>query len=1160
MKKRATTVLMKTVKLILRVPLDHIKKIKNSQVKVLSLIACLSVFYAMETAAQVNTVEFGKNRVQYQKFSWKYYQTENFNTYFSQDGLGLGKYVAQVAELELGSIEEFVEYGLQRRINIVVYNNYDEMQQSNIGLGIDWQNTGGVTKLVNNKMIVYYDGNHANLKNQIRQGIARNLVENLLFGDDLGEFAANQALLDLPKWLTDGYIAYAAENWNTTLDDDLRGVMLAGEYNNFYQLAFEKPLLAGHSFWKYIADKYGKNKVTYFLYLARIYRNLNNASNKIAKKKFKVILRDFMTDVQQQYFKDIKGRRNTPRGQLSVSEDIGKKDYIHFNANPLPRSFTYALVEFKQGRYQVVLMENFVDRKVLLKLGVRTREEEKHPNYPLLAWDGKGTRLAVLYNDEGKTQFFVYDLVNRTKLWKQEIEKFDQIQDMKYMLDNNTLIFSGVRSGQSDIYVYKIDKQSFEQVTNDVYDDLDPSFVAFPNKTGILYSSNRPSAQAASSDDSLPGDHFNIYLVDNWNKSDVKQISKLTDLKMGNARFPSQYNQSHFTFISDENGINNRYAGFFTTERAGLDTLVFIGDEMLRNPPKNEVDSLLKEWNKTDIDSVGFVSITNDSSYVFPLTNYQSSMLETRTAGDNQQVSEVVKLGDVKLLYRLKVDENVLRRRNVTARPTEFRRKQIEEEKVALRKEAGLQNQPDSIKKKQDDFFNTGFDDEKTDTTKSKLGNVVKSEEIQRESVLKKAKIFEYRPPKFFNDYLVSGFNNNVLVTRFQAYQGGAGPIQLSNDNPLNGIIRVGTSDLFEDWKFAGGFRISPDLNNNEYVFTSQYLKKRIDYAITYYRTGVKNPALYNDSAQFSKLFTNLYQATITYPFNKIQSLRMNIGYRSDKYVSLSTDPNSLKAPDNRNTYGLAHIEYVHDDAITPAMNIWKGLRYKVFFDINARIAKTGATGPKNHPTTFNFGFDARHYLPIYRNIIWAVRAAGDFSWGNQKIIYYLGGVDNWLMFGQNIKDDGSYRYFIPTNQPDPDNDYAYQSLAVNMRGFKQNVANGNNAFVINSEVRVPVFSSLFNKPINNAFLRNFQIVQFVDLGTAWNGKYDNFERPSVTYGAPPVAVKIKAGGVGPFAGGYGFGARSTLLGYFLRFDAAWEMNGVFKGKPQYYFAMGLDF
>ncbi len=1125
--------------------------------KVLSLIACLSLLFALESTAQVNTVEFGKNRVQYQKFNWKYYQTENFNSYFSQDGLGLGKYVAQVAEAELPSIEEFVEYGLQRRINIVIYNNYDEMQQSNIGIGIDWQNTGGVTKLVNNKMIVYYDGNHENLRRQLRQGIARNLVENLLFGDDLGEFAANQALLDLPKWLTDGYIAYAAENWNTSLDDDLRGVMLAGSYRNFYQFAFEKPQLAGHSFWKYIADKYGKNKTTYFLYLARIYRNLNNASYKIAKKKFKIILRDFMTDVQNQYFKDIRGRRNSPKGQLSVSEYVGKKDYIHFNANPVPRSFTYAVVEFNQGRYQVVLMENFVNKKVLLKQGVRTREDEKHPNYPLLAWDGKGTRLAVLYHEDGKTKFFVYDLVNRVKLWKQTLDKFDQVQDMKYMLDNNTLVLSAVRSGQSDIYVYKIDKQSIEQITNDVYDDLDPSFVAFPNKTGILYSSNRPSAEAGSSDDSLPARHFNVYLVDNWNKSDVKQISKLTDLRLGNARFPSQYNTSHFTFISDENGIANRYAGFFKTERAGLDTLVFIGDEMLRNPAQKDVDSLLAEWNKTDIDSVGFVSVTNDSSYVFPLTNYQSNTLETRTAGDNQQVSEVVKLGDVKLLYRLKVDENTLRRRNINARPTEYMRKVIEEEKKALRKEAVVTAKTDTLNKKQQDFFNTGFEEEKPDSTR-KVGDMVNTVELAKESVLKKAKVYEYRPPKFFTDYLVSGFNNNVLVTRYQPYQGGNGPIQLSNNDPLNGIIRLGTSDLFEDWKIAGGFRVSTDLSNNEYIFTTQYLKKRFDYGLTYYRNG----ALYSSNVGDVKLFSNLYQGTVSYPFNKVRSLRFNMGYRSDKYVFKANKdvPQTLDLEDIRQTYALAKIEFIHDDAISPVLNIWKGLRWKAYLDYNFQIGKNTGTGSGENPYIMNFGFDARHYLPIYRNVSWSVRAAADFSWGTQKIIYYLGGVDNWLMFGNNQRSDGSYKYFDPSNKPDPDADYAYQSLAVNLRGFKQNVANGNNAFVINSEIRVPVFTTFFNKPINNAFLRNFQIVQFADLGTAWNGKYDNWERPSVSYSGGPINVKVKAGGIGPFAGGYGFGARSTLLGYFLRFDAAWQMNGLFEGKPQYYFAMGLDF
>ncbi|HET9825735.1 MAG TPA: hypothetical protein VFP87_10380, partial [Chitinophagaceae bacterium] len=72
--------------------------------------------------------------------------------------------------------------------------------------------------------------------------------------------------------------------------------------------------------------------------------------------------------------------------------------------------------------------------------------------------------------------------------------------------------------------------------------------------------------------------------------------------------------------------------------------------------------------------------------------------------------------------------------------------------------------------------------------------------------------------------------------------------------------------------------------------------------------------------------------------------------------------------------------------------------------------------------------------------------------------------------------------------------------------------------------------------------------------------QFDKIERPSVIYGNDPLSVRIKAGGIGPFVGGYGFGARSTLLGYFLRFDAAWEMNRFFSGKPQLYVALGMDF
>jgi outer membrane protein assembly factor BamA len=153
-------------------------------------------------------------------------------------------------------------------------------------------------------------------------------------------------------------------------------------------------------------------------------------------------------------------------------------------------------------------------------------------------------------------------------------------------------------------------------------------------------------------------------------------------------------------------------------------------------------------------------------------------------------------------------------------------------------------------------------------------------------------------------------------------------------------------------------------------------------------------------------------------------------------------------------------------------------------------------------------------------------------------------------------------------NPPAPDQGYAFQTLAVNMRGYNQNIANGNNAFVLNSEFRLPIFSTLINRPINNAFIRNFQLTQFIDLGSAWNGQYNGITRPGQYIqnldpsGVPTgnVAVRIDAGGLGPFAGGYGFGIRSTLLGYFMKLDTAWPMKGIFVGKPIWYFSLGFDF
>ncbi len=888
----------------------------------------------------------------------------------------------------------------------------------------------------------------------------------------------------------------------------------------------------------------------------------------VCKLKFKDLLAEFMEYEEEKYDTDIRKRKPYPKGQQIESFDVNQRqDYYRINVNPNKKNNSFVLVEFKKGFVKVKLYEDF-EEVVLLKYGTRSYRNEVNPDYPLLAWDPKGTRITVMYSHEGRLKLFVYDLVTRIRNPKLDLtDQFQQVQDVKYMLDSRTLLLSATKNGHSDIFTLNLENEKVQQITNDVYSDIDPSYVALPGKNGIMFASNRPSGDARGGDSSIPSHYrYNIFFVNNANaKAELNQITQLSNLKYGNARYPMPYNINHFTFVSDENGVANRYAGFFTTRAEGLDTLVIIGDEFLRNPSQKEVDSTLKAWKKTDIDSVAVVAVSTDSTYTFPLSNYESNLAETRVAGDNQQVSEVTRQSDEKVLYKLKIDENTLRRRNITVPPTSYMRRVIMNDKIETEDAERFDKPLPTDSTKTDDLFQNTFEEDPKDSSGSLLGTTVPATENKYDP-LSKAKLYPYKPVKFGADYGGISFSNAILFNRYQQYGGGAGPIMLGSNTSLNGLIRLGTSELMEDQRIFGGFRLSTNLKDNEWLFGYENYKKRFDWGLTYYRNAyeavVFDPDPQFDGDEFTgKVFSNIYMGNISYPFDRTKRVGLSFGVRNDRNVihtDIRTDQ-TLKLPNTQRRFALTHAEYVYDNSLNPTQNIWTGLRYKVYFDWNTDITKADSNNPKPGKYNFNWGFDVRYYYPIYRNFIWAGRAAAEFSWGSQKTIYYLGGADGWLMFGNNTKSDGTYRFFNPNNVPSND-DYAFQTLLGNMRGFVQNVANGNNAVILNSEFRLPVWTTFFNRPINNAFVRNFQLTQFIDLGTAWNGAYKGIARPSSIYGVPPVQIQKVVGGVGPFAGGYGFGARSMLLGYFLKVDVAWEMNGLFKGKPLWYLSLGLDF
>ena len=118
----------------------------------------------------------------------------------------------------------------------------------------------------------------------------------------------------------------------------------------------------------------------------------------------------------------------------------------------------------------------------------------------------------------------------------------------------------------------------------------------------------------------------------------------------------------------------------------------------------------------------------------------------------------------------------------------------------------------------------------------------------------------------------------------------------------------------------------------------------------------------------------------------------------------------------------------------------------------------------------------------IHKNFIFATRFAASNSFGSKKLVYYLGAVDNW----RNLSQKPTFNSSVPINN---DTSYAFQAIATNMRGFNQNIRNGNNFAVLNNELRLPIFNYLYNRPLRSDFINNLQVVAFYDIGSAWIGR-----------------------------------------------------------------------
>jgi WD40 repeat protein len=1043
--------------------------------------------------------EFGKNRVQYYEFDWRYQNYERFKVFFYRGEEEIAEYAAKTIQRELLNMESFLNYSIQEHLEILVFKSLTDLRQSNIGLTNENEaQYGGKSQIVGSKLFIYYQGNHVDLQNQIREVIAETVVRNILFGDQWSDVLIGNDPNKHPTWFTKGFVDYLAQPWDADFEATIKDGFLTGLYDDFSRLDEEQSRHAGHAFWSFIEETYGKSQLMNLLYLTKMSGHIDRSLEYVLGSDLKTLLPSFSNYYKKRFLADLKYEEDIVGTEINFRS---KKNEIlvRFAASTDGERIAYVLN--KDGRYRIFLKQSEEKKAKKIKAYEPKLPRIQDLTFPILAFHPNGDYLVYFIERKGKLMFSLYDIEEGTTTQK-ELPSLEKVLSADYSKDGQSLVISGVKNGQTDLYTYKISGNSLDQLTDDLWDDLDPKWTL--DGENIIFSSNRNSDTLKEKEEILPSYNKLDLFVFDYKKKDRNKIvlKRLTNTPEVNETQPVEVKEDVFYYLNDQNGLRNRW--------------------------KLEKDSVI-----SFIDTMIHYRFDNKMS---PATNFNTSILNSEVISQTEVISQIHQNGK-DYLYRQILNEGVKESNKVyfLNRREQKNGPEGNESAVEEKPEPTKDSIPVKIEISEDGRYE-----------KQTLVLYQSTEEYQNQENLLTNNL-EYGEPlrvpyklNFAKDYVSAKIDNSFLSQSYQRYSG-PGSVYL---NPsVSGFLRISFSDVMEDYVLSGGIRIPTSRNSSEFYAAFDMRKQRLDKQLFYYRRSYED----NRGKELDKLITHEVQLNLNYPFSEVFSWRSTVLSRIDVAQPLAIDKESLLRNTNYFYQGGLKTSLVFDNARQWSENAWSGTKAKVFAEYLQNV-ESNATG------MINLGFDLRHSIKLIKELVWVNRLAAGTSLGNSRLLYYMGGVDNWLLRPKvNFNND------IPV---DPKGQFAYQTLATPMRGFIQNQRNGNSFAVFNSELRIPVFMMLSKTTVKNEPLRMFQFITFFDLGTAWTGPHpfsaDNFFNIQ-TIIDKPVVIKI-VDSREPIVAATGFGLRSKIFGYFVRGDLGWGIeNGSFNKRPQLFLSLSHD-
>ncbi len=438
---------------------------------------------------------FGQNKIQYKDFDFRVLSTEHFDIYFYQGGDDLAAFAETVLEDGYALLSEELGIEIDYTIPAILYNSPNDFAQTNITLEIIEEATGGFSEVLKNRMVVPFTGDYEEFRHVLVHELTHVFQFAIFFPSRMEAIFSGDIMYSVPLWVFEGHAEFMSQGWDIDTDIFVRDLVINNKLVPIYALERYGGWIVykeGQAFYRYVADKYGREKVGEFIHIMKMKRNVETAIMTVFGVTAEEFNERWLRYYQTQHWPDV--------DELEEVESYVRVVYDHRKTNSnynvstamSPTGDKVAFISDRSGIAEIIVVSAIDGKRIgrLVKSAYSSGYEGLHLYDGGLSWSRDGEYITFAATSRGNDVLYIVRAKNGRVEKRMQFD-LDGIYAPKFSPNRKKIIFTGLKDSRSDIYICDVEAGTIENVTNDIYSDHDPDMLSDDQ---IVFISDRPDS------------------------------------------------------------------------------------------------------------------------------------------------------------------------------------------------------------------------------------------------------------------------------------------------------------------------------------------------------------------------------------------------------------------------------------------------------------------------------------------------------------------------------------------------------------------------------------------------------------------------------------------------------------------------------------------